>query len=418
MNNTKVHSINISLWVIIVLNLLGGFCQFILGAFSIRSLAFPNHTYLFFFVVSLSIIFGQILNKSKIGILLSSYQSALLSIANLTFWAIILGITTQFSTTAHSHDLLGHAGVRQMTTFYPFVFAYIYLLICLSFATVRRFRLQFTLRNIGFFLNHAGLLFTLYFIGAGAADVKQYTMTVQEGKTEWRGVEEKSGEVAELPIAIKLHDFTMEEFAPKLAVVHRGSGKVMPEELPEYLDIDTLKLKGDLLEWEIVIHDFFMNGIRANDSTYQEIMMPGACPAAFISAKNSKTGEFKKSWISAGNNMQLYKFLPIGNEIDSLVIAMTQPEPKAFYSDVDVYLKSGDNILNQRIEVNHPLSADHWMIYQSDYDKALGTMSITSVFDLVFDPWRIYIIISTLMLVIGSLFLFWRVDKHKSQQKK
>lgn len=392
----------------VVLNVFALMTQFFWGAFPLSKLAFPLHGYMFLLIICVAIICCLILNRSIVGRFFASYQAAIVSTVNISVWAIVLGLTAQISPSAHAHDWAGSIGLRQMTSFYPFVLAYIYLIVSLCFATIKRLKFGFSMKNLGFFFNHMGLLLTLYFTGAGAADTKQYNMTVREGQLEWRAINEATGKATELPIAIKLQDFVMEEYAPKLAIVHRGSGKVQPEELPQYFNIDTLQPQGKLLDWKIEINEFFMNGIRANDSTYQEISMPGACPAAFITAENVNTGEKLRSWISAGNNMQLYKFLAIGEKSDSLVIAMTQPEPKAFYSDVDIFLKSGESISNQRIEVNHPFAADHWMIYQSDYDKALGTMSITSVFDLVFDPWRKYTIGSIIMLAIGSLFLFWR----------
>ncbi len=407
----KKFLLSILIWLLV--NLLAIILQVSYGAFPIEALIFPRHAFLFAFIVALAVILCLILN-STVGRFLASYQSAIVSIVGLSVWAIVLGLTTQVQPSAHSHDFAGHLGIRHMTTFSPFVISYCYLLLCLCFATIRRFKLKFSMRNLGFFLNHAGLLLTLYFIGAGAADAKQYTMTVREGNTEWRAVDAKTNKIAELPIAIYLDDFIMEEYAPKLAIVHRNSGQVQPKELPQYMDIDTIRPNGKLMEWNISVKQFFMNAVKANDSTYQHINMPGACPAAYIEAVNTKTGEKHNSWVSSGNNMQLYKFLPIGLSSDSLVIAMTQPEPKAFYSEVDVYLKSNEQINDKRIEVNKPLIADHWVIYQSDYDKALGTMSITSVFDLVFDPWRKYILVSIMMLALGCLFLFWRVDNKKA----
>lgn len=414
MNKTNTPSFRHHILFSLIINALALIAQLIWGAFPLSALAFPIHGYLLLLIISLSVLFCLLLNQSKIRNFFSSYYAAIVSTGTLTVWAIILGLTTQVQASTHAHDWAGSLGIRHMTTFTPFVISYFYLLISLCFATVRRLKQKFSIRNLGFFLNHTGLLLTLYFIGAGATDVKQYTLTVREGQTEWRGVDEKTDKVIELPIAINLQDFVMEEYAPKLAIVHRGTGKVLPEELPQYLDIDTLRPEGKLLNWTIAIDEFFMDGIRANDSTYQEIHMPGSCPAAHITAINTDSGEKLQSWISAGNNMQLYKFLPIGEQSDSLVIAMTQPEPKAFYSDVNVFLRSGETLENKRIEVNKPLAADHWLIYQSDYDKALGTMSITSVFDLVFDPWRKYTIASIIMLALGSLFLFWRVDNRNT----
>ncbi|MFV0482862.1 MAG: cytochrome c biogenesis protein ResB [Bacteroidales bacterium] len=417
----KQHKLGLksSLLICLAIAIIGVILQMSFGAFNIETLArpagilpIPIHLVLLSLIIVTAIILVIVLPDNKVGAFLSGGNAALSSIISLAILALILGITTQY---AHPHpsDLAGKLGIRNMTSFYPFVLIYAYLLICLVFAIIKRLTKGLSIKNIGFFFNHTGLLFMLYFIGAGASQVSQYSITTREGETEWRATHSKTGEVEELPIAINLKDFVMEEYPPKLAVVHRRTGKVQPESLPEYFDIDTVRNKGKLLHWEIEVEKFLPMAVRKDSVEYETLPMPGACPASLVKVHDTKLNKDYTSWISSGNNLQLYKFLPLG---DSLVLAMTQAEPKRFYSDVDVYLKSGETITNKRIEVNKPMVAGDWMIYQSDYDKALGTSSITSIFDLVYDPWRNYEYISIILLTIGTVFMFWRSKPSKSNK--
>ena len=41
-------------------------------------------------------------------------------------------------------------------------------------------------------------------------------------------------DVLELPVAIKLNDFYMEEYPPKLVVIDRNAGEVQPETKPAF----------------------------------------------------------------------------------------------------------------------------------------------------------------------------------------
>lgn len=372
--------------------------QWIFGAFDLTVLVFPLHAYLFVGILVFTVLATLLFRRNTVVQFLSGGHAAITSILMLSFWALVMGLTVQLRRVGDDADWLANIGVRQMCSFWPFILSYLYLLICLSFATCKRLRTGFHFKNICFFFNHAGLLLLLYFTGFGAADVRQYRMQVSENQTEWRG-ETDMGELVELPIAIELHDFHMDLYAPKLLVMHNTTKKI----LSAYMDVDTIQNQGRLLDWRVEIERFLPKAIRTSDTTYQALRMPGTCPAAYIRATHRVTGEEKQSWVASGNHLQLYMTLDLN---DSTCIVMTEAEPKAYYSDVSVYIRDGNSV-SQCIEVNSPLRFDHWMIYQSDYDKIMGADSITSIFDLVFDPWSWWVYASCLMLSLGACMLFW-----------
>ncbi|MCC8173226.1 MAG: hypothetical protein LIO65_02180 [Odoribacter sp.] len=175
-------------------------------------------------------------------------------------------------------------------------------------------------------------------------------MYIREGEVEWRVYNEK-GEVLELPIAIQLNDFYMEEYPPKLAIINRETGAIQPENKPDYYQIDKNEPKGKLSEWDITLKEYIHEAVRNSDTTYQEIHMPGASPAAHITAHNRVTGEEKEGWVCAGNIAQLYMVLNLN---DTYCVVMTTPEPKQFISDINVFTQDGKEA-HTLLEVNKPL---------------------------------------------------------------
>jgi len=108
-------------------------------------------------------------------------------------------------------------------------------------------------------------------------------------------------------------------------------------------------------------------------------------PRAFITATNSSVNSVISGWVSCGNHFQPFSVLDVS---DKLCFAMTFPEPKKFTSDVVVYTKSGVE-KSGVVEVNKPLTAGSWKVYQYSYDTRAGRDSEISVFELVYDPWII-----------------------------
>ena len=91
---------------------------------------------------------------------------------------------------------------------------------------------------------------------------------------------------------------------------------------------------------------------------------------------------------------------------------MPEREPQRFVSDVTVYTQEG-SILQDTIEVNHPLKVAEWNIYQLSYDETKGRWSNISIFELVRDPWLPFVYIGIIMMVLGAICLFINAPKGK-----
>ena len=78
--------------------------------------------------------------------------------------------------------------------------------------------------------------------------------------------------------------------------------------------------------------------------------------------------------------------------------------PKRFASDITVYTEDGKNVCGT-VEVNKPLKVNGWKIYQYGYDVRYGADSPYSVFQLVRDPWILWVYFGIFMMIAGALCL-------------
>ena len=268
---------------------------------------------------------------------------------------------------------------------WPFALIYLMILVNLSLATGRRLRRFRLWGDLKFILFHLGLLILLIAAGPGSGDTKRYFITVREGDTEWRGVVSGGTEVEELPVALALLDFDMEEYPPKIALIERSTGTSLPAGKPEYIDAAAGN-RGVIGEWSISVDSFEYPKMKA--------------PVAHITVKKGD-GVTINGIVSCGNYFQPYHLL----DVDSVYsFAMTYPEPQNYTSHIEIYTKSGLK-KNGTVEVNHPLTAGFWKIYQYSYNSTMGRDSEISQFELVYDPWLIPAYIGIVMVMLGSLLL-------------
>lgn len=347
-------------------------------------------------------------------------------LGGLLLMGIVMGLTPQFArvnTDVHVH--WGHSswdemldflfvklGFRQVTTSWAFVLIYTFTLLSLGMVIARRLQ-NFKFKDYGFYLNHFGLWLFLFAAGFGSADMLRYVMYVEEGEVEWR-VYDAHENMLELDIAIKLHDFHMEEYAPKLAVIDKYTGDVMPIGQPQYYQIDVKKPSTKLYDWEIELQEYIHEAVRKTDTSFQSVPMPGSMPAARIKARNVNTGQEVKGWLTCGSVDQFV--MPL--DLDSThSVVMTKPEAKRFVSDITVMTKeNSEQSLRTTLEVNSPLKMGDWMIYQYDYDHAMGKASRVSGFELVYDPWLYVVYIGLFMMALGSICMLWLGNKNKNKE--
>lgn len=329
-------------------------------------------------------------------------------IATLVILGIIMGLTPQLASNAESSsNLPSRLGFDRMTSSWSFVLTYFLTLLSLG-ALILRKLLKFRKQDYAFHLNHIGLWVLLFFSGLGAADMKRYVMYIREGETEWRVYNEK-GDVLDLPIAIELNDFYMEEYPPRLAIIDRETSKVQPENKPRFYQIDEKRPIDRIDIWELTLKEYIHEAVRNSDSTYREVFMPGASSAAKVEVRNIVTGEIKNGWVCAGNISQLYMTLNLDT---TYCVVMTQADPKRFVSDINIYTEDGKKG-HALLEVNKPYKLGSWMLYQYDYDKDAGKMSTYTSIELVYDPWIVPVYIGIALLALGAICMLWMGNRKR-----
>ncbi len=379
--------------------------QYTVGAFDFSLLQWPVNL-IFGYVLLAALLLMSIKRKSSFYRWISGIPMAVTLIGTLVVLGILMGLTPQ-TTTASPHSLPDRLGLTRMTSSWPFVLTYFLTLLSLGALIIRRL-IAFRWRDYAFYLNHIGLWLLLFAGGMGASDIKRYVMYVREGEAEWR-VYNDQGKMLDLPIAIELIDFSMDEYPPKLAIIDRETGTPQPEAKADYFQIDEQIHEGRLCDWEITLKQYIHQAVRNSDSTYHEVRMPAASPAALVEVYRPKTGERKEGWICAGNLSQLYMTL---NLDEQYCVAMTRPEPKRFVSDINIYTEDRQQA-HAILEVNKPYKMGYWMVYQHGYDNEAGPLSTYSSFELVYDPWVIHVYAGIILLALGSVCMLWGGNRRK-----
>lgn len=393
--------------------LVGLVLQISVGAFQFSHFAFPVNIIISCTGLLIVFLLGLFKNNSLFQ-WLASVQLSISLITILLFQALIMGITPQLNgPLTHKPAIVDILGFTLMTRSWPFILIYYFLLLSLFATTVNRLKHP-RWKDYGFYINHIGIFIFLYAAGIGATDLRRHVMYVEEkaDAPEWRVYNDKN-EVLELPIAIYLHDFKMEEYAPKIAIINSKSGKAIPYSNPNYFQLGEITTKTKIDDWEIKIDTFIQNAVRNSDRTYREIDMPGSSPAARITVIDLNTKKKKSGWICCGNYAQLYMPLTLNKEYS---VVMTRPEAKHFQSIIDVYTKDG-NKATTSLEVNKPFTVGDWTIYQYGYDNDAGKSSSYSSFELVYDPWLKIVYLGIFLCAIGSIFQMFMVYKKRKEDK-
>lgn len=333
---------------------------------------------------------------------LSHYTAAVSSLLWVVVATVLMGLVKQVPS-HHAIDAV-EGLFTQMLSSWPFVLLYIWMSLSLGMAILRS-TFPFHWKKIPFLLNHVGLFIALVAATLGNADMQRLRMTTSLGNTEWRAQDEENQNLVELPLAIELNDFTIDEYPPKLMLIDNATGKVLPEDAPAHVLLEEGMSHGDLLDWELNITQSIPEAASvATEDTlrFTEFRSMGATYAIYLKAKNRKTHETKEGWVSCGSFMFPYKALKLNDRIS---MVMPEREPQRFASDVTLYTESGKQE-SGTIEVNKSYEIDGWKIYQLSYDETKGRWSNISVFELVRDPWLPYVYIGIGMMILGAVCLF------------
>ncbi|MDR2725327.1 MAG: cytochrome c biogenesis protein ResB [Candidatus Adiutrix sp.] len=338
------------------------------------------------------------LKKYRLVQWLSGVHLAVSLILALLVFSLFMGLTPQFTRPHPGGGLISRLGFTTMTSSWPFMLIYLATLVSLAMVTFRR--LTSIRKNPVFFLNHAGLWLVLAAAGLGASDRARHIMYVEEGDVQWR-VFSRDNQVLELPLAIRLDKFDMEEYPPKLAIIDSETGVPLPPGRPKLYQIDPDDPKSRLMDWDLTLLEYIYRAVPAGEGQYKEAPMPASTQAVNVSMKNRKTGEERQGWVTSGNRL-----LPPAPLVldEGTVLVMSQPEPRRFASNIKVFTQDGREA-EAVLEVNKPLRVGDWLIYQHGYDNQAGRMSSYSSFELVYDPWLYAAYAGLALWALGALGL-------------
>lgn len=420
----------------------GGLLQVTLGPLEWGLFAWPaNFITLILFVLLLIVAF-LLRKRSYFCLFMSTMQAAIPAIAAAAILTLIMGVTKQV---AEGKRPMDPVGLTKMLSFWPFILVYVWMTAILGEVTINQIA-RFSWRRFPTLVSHVGLFLILTCGTLGSADMLRVKMYCETGQPEWRGLDAFNN-VHQLPVAIQLEKFTIDEYPPKLMLIDK-TGRPLPQDKPENLLVDNGMRSGQLLDCKIDILKRIDNAVpvmlskmigkmpegmmgnirmdslgqaRNKDGYIASDASGSACALLVrvtrgVNANGSSDSHLIKGqkqvmtgWITSGSYLFPYQALRLK---DGRMLAMPNREPRRFASLVNIYTQSGQNIQTE-IEVNKPFTIEGWKIYQLSYNEQMGKWSNLSVFELVTDPWLPVVYIGIFMLLIGAVGMFLTASRKK-----
>lgn len=210
--------------------------------------------------------------------------------------------------------------------------------------------------------------------------------------------------MVDLPIAIDLLSFDIDEYPPKLMIIDNNSGKPLPLQRAESLSLEAVPTEGMIDGWQIKVKEYlpYSAAVATPDSlVFREFRSLGAVHSAKVDVRLNEDSVLS-GWVATGSHIFPYRSLKL---TDSVSLVMADPEPKQYSSRVVLYAQNGDTD-SATIKVNQPLRYKSWYIYQLNYNREQGRWSTMSEFELVKDNWLWGVYIGFAMLFVGAAMLF------------
>lgn len=383
--------------------LVGLALQFSVGPIHWSDFAFPiNLIFLIVFLLILVLAYW-LRRRVRLFSFLLTAEAAVPTLIYAAALTVVMGLTRQVSAHERAIDPIG---LTQMLSFWPFVLVYLLLATIVGLITLRQI-LHFRLRELPSLLSHVGLFLVIVTATLGSADMERVKLTATTDMPEWRATHEQG--FVELPLAIQLEKFTIDEYPPKLLIINSQTGKSVPAKNPEIALIDKHFREGNILKWRIrVLKNLPLAApvVTSDTTKYVEWQSSGAVTALLVEAQRMKDGRAvgppTVGWVTCGSYLFPFQELKLTKQLS---LVMARREPERYASRIHVYTESQKNIV-ATVEVNKPVSVDGWRIYQLSYDEAMGRWSETSTFELVKDPWLPAVYVGIYMLLAGAILTF------------
>lgn len=334
-------------------------------------------------------------------------RSSVVALASMVVMTIIFGLTRQDGSV---EGIAGVLGFTRMTSSWPFNLLLLNFITSLGLAAVDDWR-WVRQRKLAPLLAHTAVFVALVAAMAGSGDKLRLTLPLYLDKMDY--VAHDAGGVAhELPFAITLREFKMEEYPPKIYLYDDTKATLSKEFLSTEDSVAVID------SWQLHVMEYLPMAGRMPDVTeYRSMQHVGAAPAAYVVARNSATGVGCEGWVSCGSHIFSAATLPLD---DGVAVVMLNPEPKHYLSRIEVQQRDG-SIESFDVEVNHPARVGAWRIYQSGYDTERGRWSTMSVVECVRDGWYGIVSVALWMALASAVVMFlsaggrrvWRTSNQK-----
>ncbi|MDR2460242.1 MAG: cytochrome c biogenesis protein ResB [Deltaproteobacteria bacterium] len=381
--------------------LLGSFAAiFIFGPLDISAFSAPINYYLALAIVLIGTI-AAFFKGSIIFRFLGGGHLAVVLVVIFLIYGLIMGIVPQGLELENDtlKGIVSRLGFFSLTSSWPFVTFYLFVLLSLAVAISLKLGKR---GSFSFILIHLGIFLVLMAAGLGAPDRQRHIMRVGEGQVEWRSMG-KAGELISLPIAIRLDDFSMEEYPGQLALID-NHGVMLPENKPELMPLNgTINEYGTLLGYKITVLEFLLRAVPVGKGEFARAIMAASTQAVRVEVEEIGKGRanLSEGWISYGNPMIAPQVLELSQ---SKYLVMTRPDPKSFASRIKVFTQEGQEQEGE-VLVNKPLKIGQWLIYQHGYENSLGNLSPWSSFLLVKDPFLYLAYLGFILWALGAFTL-------------
>lgn len=267
--------------------LVGLALQFSVGPIHWSDFAFPiNLIFLIVFLLILILAYW-LRHRVRLFSFLLTAEAAVPTLIYAAALTVVMGLTRQVSAHERAIDPIG---LTQMLSFWPFVLVYLLLASIVGLITLRQI-LHFRLRELPSLLSHVGLFLVIVTATLGSADMERVKLTATTDMPEWRATHEQG--FVELPLAIQLEKFTINEYPPKLLIINSQTGKSVPAKNPEIVLIDKHFREGNILKWRIrVLKNLPLAApvVTSDTTKYVEWQSSGAVTALLVEAQRMKDG--------------------------------------------------------------------------------------------------------------------------------